>query len=997
MSVFNYNYYKTLKRPYVYIATPNKKIIGTIMAKELETDFMANSMSKGTFKVNRYEDNSPTPFYDWIKIGMYIQLSGVDWFIITEVHIINESYNEYKEITYLSLEHELSKKYLTSFGALGIDSDEQGGLDRYCLYNITDTSHSILHIVIQKNPDWSIKYVDSNITSEYRSFEVDSIDTYSFLTENVSEAFDCIFIFDSTDKSISAYSLDTLGKDTNITLSYKNFIKSVDQSSDDDDVKTVLTVTGGNDSRTNTPIGIIDVNISGTNQIYNFSYYLHMMSEELQLALSNYDKKCNENEDTYQKKLSELNTLYIELNELKNRVPEDLNSTDWKQYGLIELQNQEKKYWQLMSVNTNEYDPVQVAAYKNYTAIHKAIESEITVRENEIKSKETEINNCQKVIQSLVIKLEDFLGKDLYRELNAYVKEDTLTDDSFIVTSIMTENEILDMQKALLEHAKKELEKICYPKIETEIDLINFTVNYDYKKFTDQLDLFNIVHIRFEEHDAITDVRLLKLHVNWDDPSDFSATFSNRNSLDESYALLKEIQDQANSTATEIGFASGAWSGAAQTNIDFRNYQNSIFDASKQQIQSSTNQDVVFDKTGLIIRKYIEDQNKFDDCQMWLTNSQLVMTLDNWNTVSLALGYIKVDNDYFYGLNAERICGKMIFSEQLYVTNNSGTYTITDAGFLIKNGSYQIAMKPDTPSEIFSISIDNKKLLYVDTTNKKLKFEGDIESTSGHIANYVISGNSLTSGNVGMSSNTTSGAIAFWAGSGTSTTAPFRVTNTGNLVCSNATINGGSLNINNVFKVSNTGAMTCSNATITGGSLRVGNNFTVTTSGILTAVDANLTGKITATSGKIGGWIIEGDKLKGDHDSGLISGGKIDIGNFYADEDVVEMGDFYVGTDYGRGVFQSYDECTGMSTGDLANNELYMWAGYGHGDGGEEAVFLVNTGQVRVGGNLIVKGRYILDEIDKLQDAIGGGTCDCDCDCDTCDASFECEGPGCWT
>lgn len=244
--IFNYNYYKNLKRPITYIGTPRKHIIGTIISHELQTDFCGNAMNEGTFKVNRYEDSEPSPFYSWITVGMYVLLHGIDWFVISEVKIINEGLNEYKEVVYKSLEHELAHKYITSLGSLGTSSDEQGGLDMYCLYSVVDVEHSILHQIIKKNPDWWIKYIDPSITSEYRSFQVDSIDTYTFLTDNVSSAFDCIFLFDSSDKSISAYTLEHLGHDTGITLSYRNFIKSINQKSDDSEIKTVLTVVGGN-------------------------------------------------------------------------------------------------------------------------------------------------------------------------------------------------------------------------------------------------------------------------------------------------------------------------------------------------------------------------------------------------------------------------------------------------------------------------------------------------------------------------------------------------------------------------------------------------------------------------------------------------------------------------------------------------------------------------------------------------------------------------------
>lgn len=905
MSFFGYNYYKKLNRPLVYLAFPNKQIIGTLQSKELQTDFFANSMIKGSFKVNRYENGKSTPYYHLIEIGSYIYLHNIDWFIIKEINIINKGVNEYKEVTYISLEHELSKKYLTSFGSLGIETDEQGGLDRYCLYNPSDIKHSILHIVMEKSPDWSIKYIDPSISTEYRNFQVDSIDIYTFLTQNVAQSYDCVFLFDSTDKTISAYLLENLGKDTNIILSYRNFIKSIEQKSSDDEVKTVLTVVGGNDSRTNTPLNIIDVNVAGTNQICNFSYYYHMMSDELKNGLQRYTTKCQQNIIEYQNQLAKLNQLYLDLNNLNSKAPNTPNSTNWTEYGLTQLQTQEKIYKNNMSLYTKQEDSI---LFKQNSEIHTAIEKEIRVRENQINNKKKEVDSCKLKAQELTVKLYDFLGDRLYSELSVYVKEDTLTDDSFIVTTTMTDSEVLNMQKELLNHATKELEKICQPKFETKIDLINFTVNYDYKKFTDQMDLFNIIHIRFEEHDSVIDARLLKLHINWDDPSDFNASFSNRNSLDETFSLLKEIQDQAQSTATHVGFSSGAWkNGSQQSSKLFSDYQNGVFDASLKQIQSSKNQECIFDETGVMLREWIPSKNDYDPCQMWLVNNQLAMTIDGWKSVSLALGYIKVGNQYFYGLNATHLLGKITLTEQLYVSNESGNYSVNKDGLTAKNDIYQVKINPNTPSDIFSISVDNKKLLYIDVNNKKLKFEGDIEATSGHIANYVISTNTLTSGKIGMSSDSTSGAKSFWAGDSNPNNAPFWVNNLGKLHASNIEITGGELNINNNFLVNSKGELTAKSGTfsgkVTGGSINIGNGKFVVdengsmssqggsiTSGTITGGSININNKflvnsngdMIATSGRIGGtsennrgWKITASGIEGLNSSTHIKGGNI--------------------------------------------------------------------------------------------------------------------------
>ncbi|MCI8661525.1 MAG: ABC transporter ATP-binding protein [Lachnospiraceae bacterium] len=819
MNPFSYNYYKNLKRPHVYLSYPNRTQICEIPIYDFQTDIIANSANRGSFKVYRYRDETETEHYGDIKLGMYLYMEQLSWFVITEIQKINEGYNEYLEITYIQIEHTLSQTLLTSFGSLGVDTDSQGGLDRYCLYNPLDQPHSILHLFVQRNPAWLIGTVDPDISTEYRNFQEESVASYTFLTHNVAETYECVFLFDPDKMEVSARKLENLGKDTNITLSYQNFIKSIGQRADDSDLKTVLTVSGGNDARTNTPLGIIDVNISGTNQIYNFSYYLHMMSKELQTKLAEYEEKCRQNTPVYQEKLEVLGHLYEELNDLKNRVPENMESTNWAKFGEIPLQTKEQEYWHRMSLYVGKEDSYSLTQYNSYKPIHDAIEKELGKRKAEIASKESAISGCKKQINQLVVRINEFLGEQLYKELSLYVKEDSLTDDSFIATEIMTDAEILSMQQSLLNHAKSELSLVCYPKFESDVDLINFTIDYDYKEFTDQLEMFNVIHVRFEENDAVTDARLLKLHINWDNPSDFKATFSNRNSLDENFGLFQEVIRQTEDTSSSLSYGIGAWSNAAIVSPEIRNYMSSVFDASKQMLQSSDEQEIRIDRTGMLVKKWDSDKESFDPGQLWVTNGGLFITRDAWDTVSLALGYTRIGNDYFYGLCCESLVGKMVLSSNLYISNESGTYTMDKDGLIAKNGSYQVKINPSAPADIFSISIDNKNLLYIDATSKKLKFEGDIESRSGHIANFTITENNLASGGVGLCSLTTPGEVAIWAGNSNKISAPFRVTNRGKVICSDIEVTGGQMNIGggtSSFGVSKDGTLTAKNADISG-------------------------------------------------------------------------------------------------------------------------------------------------------------------------------------
>lgn len=120
-----------------------------------------------------------------------------------------------------------------------------------------------------------------------------------------------------------------------------------------------------------------------------------------------------------------------------------------------------------------------------------------------------------------------------------------------------------------------------------------------------------------------------------------------------------------------------------------------------------------------------------------------------------------------------------------------------------------------------------------------LVINGSFSATTGTIGGWTINATSLTdtAGTVGMSSAVTGGDdIRFFAGNVTPSSAPFRVTESGALVASNATITGA-----------------------------------------VTATSGSFTGSLTSSSGTIGGWTLGATTLTGG-DAVLASSGNLTLG-----------------------------------------------------------------------------------------------------------------------
>ena len=137
----------------------------------------------------------------------------------------------------------------------------------------------------------------------------------------------------------------------------------------------------------------------------------------------------------------------------------------------------------------------------------------------------------------------------------------------------------------------------------------------------------------------------------------------------------------------------------------------------------------------------------------------------------------------------------------------------------------------------------------------------------------------------------------------------------------------------------------------------------------------------TVTGGTITGTTVSASTITGTTiNGGTINGTTINGGDsirFKARPGYLQFGDFEVDDTYGRHIFQSTDEVTGMSSGDVMyTSDLLLWAGY---NGDDEYYFLVNgdgrvqvTGRFRVFGTMYYNGEDLEDYIRGIvQDEIG--------------------------
>lgn len=880
---FSFNSYDKVNVPNVFLSYPNRKLICQLNVKKLSTPLKISGFSSVSFKIYQYANGAQTRGYDDITIGKYIFVDNIGWFRIDTIKKTIDSTSPGLDITCYDLSKELTQTYLTSFGSMGTETDAQGGLDRYALYDANDQQHSIAHIFMAKNPGWTFAHIDDDISKNHRSFNNDSVSSYEFLTGDVSEAFDCVFIFDGNARTVSAYKPENLGKEIPFVMSFQNLLKEIDIQWKEDDIKTVFHVCGGTDA-TGTALSIAGINPDGNDTISNFSYFYKDMSAELITKLEEYSALRETNQGLITTALSQLKTLQDDLLNLNNKMPSVESNTDWTQYGLVGLKAKSAEYKEKFSAISDIIgtDTVAKQQYDSYNTTWNAINAEIVVRQGQITSKEAEITAKKTLISSYVVNIYDILGDTLYKELQLFVREQTLTATSYVATESMTESQITQMKQDLYNYAVDELNRVCYPQFDMTINAVNFPVLKKYEKWTKQLELGDIILIQYSDRDFIK-ARILSMDLDWEDFTKFSLTISSKTSLTDGYFFLKELKNMVDKTSTTVDIRGTGYSGVTtQANAAYYATQKEFLDLSLQQIKTNAvDQVVTIDNTGALFTKTGAPE------KLWITNRQILLFEEpegtNLKTPKLAIGKVYVTKNgvttSYYGLSADIVYGKMFFGQSLTIQNTNNTITMNENGFkaLATNG-FSVQINPDNPENIFTISENTTKLMYIDAVNRKLVFQGRIESIDGHIGGWTIGATTLTSGGVGMSSTTAANGVSFWAGNATPTSAPFRV------------LNGGKLY----------------------------------------ATDADITGTITATAGKIGGWSVSGNNLVGTSAS-YIMGGRINIGNgfFYVSDSEIYMGDFYM-TYTDRALFMSTDQYSGMSAS-TAVNRFALWGGFNGG------------------------------------------------------------------
>ena len=370
-----------------------------------------------------------------------------------------------------------------------------------------------------------------------------------------------------------------------------------------------------------------------------------------------------------------------------------------------------------------------------YADLYVPYYNKLETLEDELNSKETDlsfVSNTKSEVDTYItnvhniLDFEKYLGTDLWKDFCAYRREDTYRNENF-VSDGLDNKELIGKATEFYKLAKSEIFKSAEIQYSISTTLNNLLVLDKFKPIVNSFKTGNWIRVKVD--DKIYKLRLLKYEIDYSNIENINVEFST--ALRDSYGInaQKAIILAAKAMSTSYNYVQKQVSKGEKTDDTVSDWKQNGLDATNTQIIGGSDyQNQIWDSHGLLLRKYDNIENKYEDNQMKIVNSTIAITNDNWETVKTAIGYyFYTDNNgelkSTYGINAETIVGKLVLGNELYFSNETNTMTFDQNGLTVSNGTNTFIVNPGDVN-LLKIKKGEEDVFYVDQDGK-LHITGD--------------------------------------------------------------------------------------------------------------------------------------------------------------------------------------------------------------------------------------------------------------------------------
>lgn len=286
-----------------------------------------------------------------------------------------------------------------------------------------------------------------------------------------------------------------------------------------------------------------------------------------------------------------------------------------------------------------------------------------------------------------ITNMETFFTEDEWMKLSPFIREDEFTDDNFALTGYESEEERSDICKQLLTNAQKELKTLSQPSLEFSMTMANILALPEFEGIKNQFKLGSFIRVGVRP-DYVKRSRLLEVHINFDDISDFSADFGNLITTKSEIDKHSELLSQAIQAGKTVASSASSWQRAVNksNNID-KAIEEGLKEATLE-IGSTNGQNIEIGQYGIWGRKLIEGTtDQYEDEQFRIINNKILFSDDAFATSRAVFGKFSYNGNEHYGV----ICDALIGGYMAGSTMEGGTIRIGEQS----DGTYAFEVKED--------------------------------------------------------------------------------------------------------------------------------------------------------------------------------------------------------------------------------------------------------------------------------------------------------------
>lgn len=366
-----------------------------------------NEVSEINFDIPMQSDGVATPYYDSVTGMRVVELQDIGQFILINPSEVGDGIKKVKSCKGYSLEYQFTFKKIVLENAT------------YNFWNPVAPSSTILNAIMELMPSWSIGHIDSELIGKYRTFEVDGENLYNFIKNTLQTSYNCIFDFDTMNKVVNVISASSTVPINPVYLSQDNLIKQIEITENTDNLVTKLDVSGAEG------VAIRDVNPSGTNYIINIDYFMDTGNFSKELKEKYYEWRA-----LYKSRQQEYYNLSVEYSiQIARKVAEEAALKELEAE-MTNLENQQAITIQSIAMGLQPSSELV------------AINNQITDKRYEIDSKKEEISDIEEYADEIFsqisqineeVNFKAYFSEDEYVLLDKYIREDAVSDSSFVV------------------------------------------------------------------------------------------------------------------------------------------------------------------------------------------------------------------------------------------------------------------------------------------------------------------------------------------------------------------------------------------------------------------------------------------------------------------------------------------------------------------------------------------------------------------------------------